>query len=125
MRENGCLDAATLRTHEFRRILLIKLSAVGDVIHTIPVLNKLRRRYPRAQIDWLIRPQIAELIRHHPGLSNVLPFSRAQFNRPLSTAWPAIRSLSRVMAHMRSTRYDLVIDLHGQARTALFTLASR
>jgi heptosyltransferase-1 len=118
------LDAATLRTHEFRRILLIKLSAVGDVIHTIPVLNKLRGRYPRARIDWLIRPQIAELIRHHPAVSNVLPFSRAQWTTPLRTGWPALRSLTHLVAEMRSTKYDLVIDLHGQLRTALFTLAS-
>ena len=47
---------------DFRKILLIKLSAVGDVVHTIPVLNKLRRRYPSARIDWLVTPAIAEMI---------------------------------------------------------------
>ena len=45
---------------DFHRILLIKLSAVGDVIHTLPVLAKLRKRYPHARIDWLITPQNAD-----------------------------------------------------------------
>ena len=70
------LDASSLRSQDFRRILLIKLSAVGDVVHTIPVLNKLRRRYPTARIDWLVTPAIAELIRHHPGISNLVLFDR-------------------------------------------------
>ena len=48
-----------LQTAEFSRILLIKPSALGDVVHTIPVLVKLRARYPRARIDWLITPENA------------------------------------------------------------------
>ena len=51
-----------LREQEFGRILIIKLSALGDVIHTLPVLHKLRRRYPAARIDWLTTPAIAELL---------------------------------------------------------------
>ena len=71
-------DPGFLRTEEFRRILLVKLSAVGDVVHTIPVLNALRRRYPAARIDWLLKPSIAELIRHHPAVSNILHFDDRQ-----------------------------------------------
>ena len=52
------MDAEQLRSHEFGRILIIKLSALGDVIHTIPVLHKLRRRYPDTRIDWLTSPAI-------------------------------------------------------------------
>jgi heptosyltransferase-1 len=110
------LDAETLRAHEFRRILLIKLSAVGDVVHTVPVLNKLRRRYPRARIDWVMTPPIAELLRHHPAISNVLLFARDQ--------WLAPSSGLRLAAALKSHDYDLVVDMHGQLRTALLTLAT-
>ncbi len=79
-------DGSALQTAEFSRILLIKPSALGDVVHTIPVLVKLRARYPRARIDWLITPENAEVIRHHPAL--------------------------------------LVVDMHGQMRSALFALIS-
>ena len=74
--------AADLHNRDFGKILLIKLSAVGDVVHTIPVLNKLRRRYPAAQLDWLVTPSIGELLRHHPAISNVIEFERKEWSRP-------------------------------------------
>jgi ADP-heptose:LPS heptosyltransferase len=55
----------------------------------------------------------------------VLAFSRAQWRQPVHSWWPAARSLAHISSHLRATKYDLVIDLHGQFRTALFTLASR
>src|SRR5207302_10830714 len=116
------LDAASLRARDFRRILLIKLSAVGDVVHTIPVLNKLRRRYPSARIDWLVTPAIAELIRHHPGVSNVVLFARQDWSTPWRPGWSALRGAMSLVRELRAARYDLIIDLHGQFRTALFTL---
>jgi heptosyltransferase I len=107
---------ADLRDRDFARILLIKLSAVGDVIHTIPVLNKLRRRYPAAQLDWLVTPAIGELLRQHPAISNVVEFARDDWSAP----WRPLR----LAAKLRRTRYDLVVDMHGQFRTAIFALAT-
>jgi lipopolysaccharide heptosyltransferase I len=112
---DDALHRSTLRSKQFERILLIKPSALGDVIHTVPVLVKLRARYPTARIDWLLTPPIAELIRHHPALSNVLLFARR------ASAAPGWLSL---LARIWRNRYDLVIDLHGQFRSALFTLVS-
>jgi lipopolysaccharide heptosyltransferase I len=116
------VNAEDLRTRDFRRILLIKLSAVGDVVHTIPVLNKLRRRYPSARIDWLVTPAIAELVRHHPAVTNVVLFAR----RDWSALWrpAALGRVAKLAAELRRARYDLVIDMHGQFRTALLTLAA-
>jgi 3-deoxy-D-manno-octulosonic-acid transferase/heptosyltransferase-1 len=111
-----------LRTKDFRKILLIKLSAVGDVTHTIPVLNKLRRRYPAAQIDWLVTPGIAELLRHNPAISNVIEFAREDWSAPWRPT-PFI-SYGRVALALRRIGYDLVVDMHGQLRTAIFTLAT-
>jgi lipopolysaccharide heptosyltransferase I len=117
------LSAEELRSRDFARILLIKLSAVGDVVHTIPVLNKLRRRYPRAHIDWLVTPAIGELLRHHPALDGVIDFPRDVSAPPW--AWSAVTSYGRLAAQLRSPRYDLVIDLHGQSRTAFLAYATR
>src|SRR5689334_6443245 len=72
----GSMNPSMLRRRQFQRILLIKPSAVGDVIHALPVLAKLRRRYPSARIDWVLTPAIAELVGHHPALSNVILFDR-------------------------------------------------
>ena len=114
----------SIASQSFQRILLIKPSAVGDVVHTLPVLVKLRQRYPDAQIDWLIRPEIADLVRFHPALSNVVLFDRrglARFGRN----WSATVGLFRLLNQIRRERYELVVDLHGQLRSAMFTLASR
>jgi heptosyltransferase-1 len=116
------LSPADLTRRDFRKILLIKLSAVGDVVHTIPVLNKLRRRYAMAQLDWLVTPAIAELLRHHPAITNIIDFERAA----CSTPWrlTPIASYARLAAKLRAAAYDLVVDVHGQFRTAALTLAT-
>jgi lipopolysaccharide heptosyltransferase I len=111
-----------MRGRPFERILLIKPSAVGDVIHTLPVLAKLRSRYPAARIDWLLTPPIAELIGHHPALSNVVRFDRGALGRGWRE-WCA--GVGQMLAELWRTRYDLVIDLHGQFRSAILTLATR
>jgi predicted lipopolysaccharide heptosyltransferase III len=116
------LDLASLRYRDFRRILLIKLSAVGDVVHTIPVLNKLRRRYPSARIDWLVTPAIAELLRHHPAITNVVEFDRNEWSA--RWRWSAFASSARLATKLKAVDYDLVVDMHGQFRTAVFALAT-
>jgi len=112
---NSTWAAESLLQRDFERILLIKPSALGDVIHTIPVLVKLRARYPRARIDWLLTPENAEIVRPHPALSNALLFPR----RRLSA-----NRFIRLLMQLRQPAYDLVIDLHGQLRSAFFALIS-
>ena len=110
-------------THrDFERILLIKLSAVGDVVHTIPVLNKLRRRYPSAQLDWLVTPAIAELLQHHPAITSIIEFEREAWSTPWRLA--PFLAYARLARKLRAAAYDLVIDMHGQFRTAAVTLAT-
>jgi heptosyltransferase-1 len=106
----------------FQKILLIKLSALGDVVQTIPVLNKLRRRYPAAQLDWLTTPEVAELLRHNPAISNVFEFSRDEWSAPWRLA--PFASSARLVAQLRRTGYDLVLDLQGQFRSAVFARLS-
>jgi heptosyltransferase I len=116
-------DALALRSAEFSRVLLIKPSALGDVVHTLPVLVKLRARYPRARIDWLITPENAEVVRYHPALSNVVLFARRDFSKR-GRRWRAFLSFVDLLKQIRRAKYELVIDMHGQVRSAFFTLIS-
>ena len=116
-------DAAALQSAEFSRILLIKLSGLGDVVHTLPVLVKLRARYPKARIDWLITPENAEIVCCHPALSNVIPFARRDFSKR-GRRWRALLAFLDLMKQIRRAKYDLVLDLHGQARSGFFALVS-
>lgn len=119
--KNGGTSA--LQSAGFSRILLIKPSALGDVVHTIPVLVKLRARYPRARIDWLITPENAEIVRCHPALSNVVLFARRDFSKR-GRRWRAMVAFFHLLKQIRRAKYDLVIDMHGQMRSALFALIS-
>lgn len=98
------------------RILIIRPSALGDVCRTVPVLVSLRKTYPDAIIDWLVQTQFVPAIRHHPALSNPVPFDR--------TAMRGHASITKGVAFARSlrkARYDLVLDCQGLARSGLFT----
>src|SRR5947209_7813682 len=116
-------DASQLQSTEFSRILLIKPSALGDVVHTIPLLVKLRARYPDAAIDWLITPENADVVRHHPALSNVVIFARRDFSKRGQKS-RAVLTFLDLLKQIRRAKYDLVIDMHGQLRSAFFALIS-
>ena len=66
-----------------QRILLIKPSALGDIVHALPVLNLLKRRWPEAQISWLVGSAFAGLLEGHPQLHEVIRFDRKRF----AAAW--------------------------------------
>jgi heptosyltransferase-1 len=106
---------AELKSRDFRKILLIKLSAVGDVVQTIPLLNALRRHYPTAQIDWLVKPALAELLRENPAISSIIEFGGED---------GSFVNYARLAGRLRANAYDLVLDMQGQLRTALFVLAT-
>lgn len=117
------MKTSNLARRQFERILLVKPSAFGDVLHTLPVLAKLRARYPTARIDWLVTPENAEVVRYHPALSNVVLFPRHGYTH-FGRSWSATTGLLKLFARIWRTRYDLVIDLHGQFRSALFVAAT-
>jgi lipopolysaccharide heptosyltransferase I len=109
---------------EPRRMLLIKPSALGDVVHTLPVLSLLRDRFPSARIDWLVNPAFAGLLEGHPHLDNVVLFERKRLGR----AWrepDGIRGIWHLARSLFARRYDLVIDLQGLLRSGWLTLQTR
>lgn len=99
-----------------RRVLIIKPSAIGDVVHTLPVLNLLRRHWPNAQISWLVTPECAGVVDRHPFLHEVIHFDRKGF----VGAWRnprAILALRELAQSLRKRAFDLVIDLQGLFRS--------
>ncbi len=94
-----------------------------SAIERAEVLVKLRARYPRARIDWLITPENAEIVRCHPALSNVVLFARRDFSKR-GRRWRAMVAFFDLLKQIRRAKYDLVIDMHGQMRSALFALIS-
>jgi lipopolysaccharide heptosyltransferase I len=107
-------------------ILIVKLSAIGDVIHTLPSLSALRGLYPEAHITWVVEEAAADLVKNHPYLDAVLIsrrkswskyFQRGQFRRPLE-------EMLTFMKNLRQRHYDLVIDFHGLFKSSIIVFLS-
>lgn len=94
------------------RILIVRFSAIGDIILTLPVVDALRERFPEARIDYLTSKEYLELLGKHPGLKRIWSFDRAQ-------GFPELRRLAR---RLRQERYDLLVDLHYSLRSIYIRL---
>jgi lipopolysaccharide heptosyltransferase I len=102
------------------RIALIKSSALGDIIHALPVLTALRQRYPRAHITWIVNRVYEPLLTGHPDLDNILSFDRHAIH---SGIWQATIGALRFFRRLRRQHFDLVIDLQGLLRSGIMALA--
>lgn len=102
-------------------ILIVKLSALGDVVHTLPALNALRRNYSHARITWLVEEASADIIRGHPGLDSVIVSKRKRWMNDLrgGTWLGTIKDMVAFMRTLRSTRYDIVIDFQGLFKSGM------
>ena len=104
------------------RILLIRPSALGDVCRTVPALVSLRRRYPTARIDWLVRDAFVDAVRAHPDLNGALSFPRTAMQRWWTPTGG--RTLVEFLRAVAAPQYDLVIDCQGLFRSGVFAFAS-
>jgi lipopolysaccharide heptosyltransferase I len=104
-----------------RRIALIKPSALGDIVHSLPVLAAVRRRFPEAYIAWVVNRAYEGLLQGHPDLDATLPFDRVPSRRGVLE--PAF-NYTRFLRRLRAGGFDLVIDLQGLLRTGLMAKAS-
>jgi lipopolysaccharide heptosyltransferase I len=97
------------------RICIVKPSALGDVVQTLPILPVLRERFPSARISWVINSEFAELLDGHPDLDDVIRFQRSG----------PLRHWMSLLRELRSREFDLVFDLQGLLRSAVMTAATR
>lgn len=116
-----------LRLDSARRVLLIKPSALGDVVHALPVAATLHRRYPNTRLDWLVEEEAADIVRGHPALSEIVVSGRKRWGRRMRKPAQLGRTLTemwRFAADLRRRRYDAVLDLQGLFKSALYVVAT-
>ncbi len=89
------------------RILIVKLSSMGDVVHTLPAAQALRARFPDAHLGWVVEQQHAELLRGQPFLDSVHVWTGRN-----------MRSVLRIVRELRATPWDVAIDFQGLLRSA-------
>jgi heptosyltransferase-1 len=105
-----------------RRILIIRLSAIGDVVMATPLIQALRDRYPEAYLAWLVQPEAQALLSANPGLDEVVVWPRNDWWRLWSRGqWLKLtREVRAFVAHLRSRRFDTVIDAQGLLKSAVW-----
>lgn len=100
------------------RILIVKTSSLGDVVHMFPAVNDIHALYPSATIDWVVEEAFAELPGWHPAVNDVIPVAVRRWKRSFTRrkTWSEI---SNSIADLKNRKYDLVIDAQGLLKSAL------
>ncbi|MEX2582174.1 MAG: glycosyltransferase family 9 protein [Gemmatimonadota bacterium] len=94
-----------------KRIAIVRLSAIGDVVHVLPIVSSIRAAAPDAHITWIIQPTPHELVQHHPGVDEFILFERK----------PLLRSYQRLRLATRGRKFDLVLAPHTSLKAGLAT----
>lgn len=97
------------------RYLIIKPSSLGDVIHAFPAVSLLAKHRPDAEIDWVVVPAFADIVRLHPDVDNIIPFPRKELGKIKSFPSAALRFAKMI----RKRHYTAVLDLQGLLRSGL------
>ena len=108
------------------RILIVRTSAIGDIVFASPIAGVLRAAHPDAHIAWLVEPGLGALIAADPAVDEVLAWPKAEWQRlwrerRLAALWQAVRRFRR---ELHERRFDLAIDLQGLAKSGLVTWLS-
>ncbi|HEY5993188.1 MAG TPA: lipopolysaccharide heptosyltransferase I [Gallionellaceae bacterium] len=98
------------------RILLVKTSSMGDVIHNFPVVTDICLNFPGAQIDWLVEESFAPLPPMHPGVKQTLTVAVRRWRK---SWWRSRHEISAACSHLSARHYDLVLDTQGLLKSAL------
>ena len=108
-------------------ILIVKLSAIGDVIHTLPALNAIRKAYPEARITWLVEEAAYDLVKDHPALDRVLVSKRKRWLKKLQSPLflKAIKEMYGFIKELRDTRYDIILDFQALLKSGILIALSR
>ncbi|OQY01279.1 MAG: lipopolysaccharide heptosyltransferase I [Desulfobacteraceae bacterium 4572_130] len=109
------------------KILIIKMSAIGDVIHTLPALNAIRSHFPKAHITWLVEEAAFDIILGHRGLDRVLLSKRKKWVKQLFSLsfFQGAKKIYRFIKELRKTNYDIIIDFQGLFKSAIMLALAR
>ncbi len=107
----------------YRKILIVKPSSLGDVVHSLPFLDVVRRCYPKAEIHWVIAKGLEGLLEYHPMVDKCIVINKDLWKN-ISRAGDTLTEIRRLYRRLKNEHYDLAIDLQGLMRSGLITLAT-
>jgi len=110
------------------KILIVKLSAIGDVVQALPALEALKRTFPQSEIDWVVEESASGILEGHPYIRRLLVSRRKTWSRMLcrlSTCMPAMQAVAGFFRELREQKYDIAIDLQGLLKSGVIIAAAR
>lgn len=110
------------------RILIVKLSAIGDVVQALPCLEAVKKTFPGSKIDWVVEEAAAGILEGHPLIDRLLVSRRRSWMRMLSrpsTFMGAIGGIAGFLRRLRERQYDIAIDLQGLLKSGVIIGAAR
>jgi heptosyltransferase I len=112
-----------------KRILIVKPSSLGDVVHTLPLVHALKRKHPSCYIGWIVQKGFQGILQSDSAIDEIVPISIPSTSDPHAARGAFIRAASATLATLRVLRkrfkdrpYDLVLDLHASFRSGLLGL---
>ena len=103
------------------KLLIVKTSSLGDIVHNLPIIADIRTHYPDIEIDWLVEASFADIPKLHPAVNRVIPVSFRRWRKSLFSkqTWQEIGALKKQLS---ARHYDIVLDTQSLVKSALFTL---
>jgi 3-deoxy-D-manno-octulosonic-acid transferase/heptosyltransferase-1 len=111
-----------------KNILIIKLSAIGDVVHSLPLIEVLHDNFPNAKIDWVVEEEASEILRDHPAIDHLIISRRKSWQKGFSRPQEYLqlfREIRSFLRRLREREYDLLIDLQGLLKSGLWVGLAR
>jgi lipopolysaccharide heptosyltransferase I len=107
-----------------RRILIVKPSALGDIVHSLPLLNALKKGFPKAQIDWVVAHGLDTFLEGHPMINRLWVIKKDQWKR-LNRLGQTLGEINRLRKNLKNRDYDVCIDLSGLFRSGVISWFSK
>ena len=106
-----------------QRILIVKTTSMGDVIHALPVVSDIKKAFPACSVDWMVEAPFADLVRLHPGVDHVIPVALRVWRR--QGVSEVLRQRRRLCESLATTAYDFVLDLQGLVKSAFLAKTAK
>lgn len=107
-------------SNQYKNILIVKLSAIGDVIHALPVAHALKQKYPQARISWVVEKPAYDLLTNNPAIDEIILFDKPRF-KSVTGLLKYSPELTRLL---KSRQFDLALDLQGLFKSAAIVALS-
>jgi len=100
------------------RVLVVKLTSMGDVLHLMPALTDLKSQHPTAVVDWMVEESFAQIPQWHPTVDKVIPVATRRWRK---LNWANLKEFFRFCSGLRRQHYDVVVDAQGLIKSAVFS----